>query len=61
VVQACPGIKQDPISKITKVKRAGGTANMVKYLPNKHETLSSSPRTANKQESFSPKQFYVGR
>jgi hypothetical protein len=43
MVQAGLGVKRDPISKITKDKRAGGVAQVVKCLPNKCEALSSIP------------------
>jgi hypothetical protein len=43
-------IKQDPISKITRVKRAGGIAEAVESLPSKWESLSSNSRTAKKQK-----------
>jgi hypothetical protein len=42
-VQARPGKKQVPISKITRVKRAGGIAQVVQCLPSQCETLSSNP------------------
>jgi hypothetical protein len=35
VVQASLGIMQDPISKITIAKRAGGMAQVLKHLPSK--------------------------
>jgi hypothetical protein len=44
-VQACPGIKQDPISKITNRRRAGGMAQEGEHLPSKFEILSSTPDT----------------
>jgi hypothetical protein len=44
-VQAFPGIKQDPISKITNAKRNGGVAQVVMQMPSKHETLNSTPNT----------------
>jgi hypothetical protein len=34
--KAGPGIKQDPVSKITSVKGAGGIAQVVDHLPSKH-------------------------
>jgi hypothetical protein len=46
--KAGPGQKQDPIWKITKVKRARGVAQVVEYLPSKFEALSSNPNTAKK-------------
>jgi hypothetical protein len=41
-VEACPGIKQYPISKITKAKRAGRVAEVVEHLLHKLEVLSSA-------------------
>jgi hypothetical protein len=43
VVQADLGRKQDPISKITNAKRAGGVAQVVELLPSKCKALNSSP------------------
>jgi hypothetical protein len=40
--------KLDPISKITRAKRAGGVAQAVEPLPSKHEALNSSPSTTKK-------------
>jgi hypothetical protein len=40
VVQIGPGIKQKPISKITKAKRTGGVAQVVEHLPSKHRALA---------------------
>jgi hypothetical protein len=48
VVQASLGIKLDPISKITKIERASGVAQ-VRVLPSKGKTLSSNPSTAKKK------------
>jgi hypothetical protein len=31
------------MSKITRVKRAGGVAQVVELLPSKHEALNSNP------------------
>jgi hypothetical protein len=42
VVQAALGKKQDPFSKITNRKRAGGVAQ---GLPSKYKALSSNPST----------------
>jgi hypothetical protein len=36
----------------TTAKRAGGMAQMVKCLPNKHEALSSNSSTAKKQNKI---------
>jgi hypothetical protein len=35
--------KQHPIFKLTIAKRAGGVAQVVDYLPGRHEALSSTP------------------
>jgi hypothetical protein len=43
VVQAGLGKKQDPISKITRAKMAGGMVQTVEYLPSKHEVLTPVP------------------
>jgi hypothetical protein len=43
IVQGCLGIKQNPISKITKAKRAGGVVQVVECLPSKYEALSFIP------------------
>jgi hypothetical protein len=48
VVQAGQGINVRPISKITKVKRAGNMAEVIEQLPSKHEALSSNPSTSRK-------------
>jgi hypothetical protein len=45
VVQAGPGMKQDPISKITNTERTGGVAKVVECLPSIFEVLSSNPNT----------------
>jgi 16S rRNA G1207 methylase RsmC len=47
------GIKQESISKITKVKRADVVIQMVERLPSKHEVLSSILSTAKKKKNFS--------
>jgi hypothetical protein len=44
--QASLGIKRDPISKITRVKRAGGVAQEVECLPSQGEGLTSNSCTA---------------
>jgi hypothetical protein len=41
------GIKGDPISKITNIKRAGGVTQVV-YLSRKYKALNSIPSTGNK-------------
>jgi hypothetical protein len=40
----------DPISKITKVKRAGSMAQVVEYLHSKYKVLSSTPSTTKNLE-----------
>jgi hypothetical protein len=47
-----PGQKQDPISKITRVKRAGGVVQVVEYLPSKHKALNSYPSNTKKKKKF---------
>jgi hypothetical protein len=42
VIQTTPSIKQDPISKITNTRRAGGLAQLLKHLPSKCKPLSSN-------------------
>jgi hypothetical protein len=57
VVQASPGMKQDPISKITNPKGAGGVTHMVEHLPSKYEALSSIlALLKRKKKSFRKKQ-----
>jgi hypothetical protein len=36
--------KRDPISKLTRAKRAGIMAQVVQYLPGKCEVLNSNPQ-----------------
>jgi hypothetical protein len=43
------GIKRDPISKITKTKRAGGVAQVVECLPTKCKALSSKSKKKKKK------------
>jgi hypothetical protein len=50
MVQASLGKKQDPISKITRAKRAGGMAQGVEHTSQKHEALSFKPSTAKKKK-----------
>jgi hypothetical protein len=46
-VQGQSGQKlRDPISKLTKVKRVGGVAQVVEHLPSKCAAQSSNPNTA---------------
>jgi hypothetical protein len=42
-VQAGPSKKQNPVSEITKAKRAGSVAQVVEFLPSKLKSLSSNP------------------
>jgi hypothetical protein len=44
--QASLGKKQDPISKITRAKSAGGVVQAVEGLPSKHKALHLNPSTA---------------
>jgi hypothetical protein len=54
IVQSQPQAKMwDPIWKITKAKRAGGVAQVVKHLLNKHKALSLKPSTAFKKKCTS--------
>jgi hypothetical protein len=50
MVQADLSKKQNAIPKITRAKRPGGMAQVVKHLPSKHEALSSNPNTAKKKK-----------
>jgi hypothetical protein len=50
VVQAAWAEKQHPIQKIMKVKRAGGSAQVVEHLPGKLKALSSNPTNTKKNE-----------
>jgi hypothetical protein len=45
MVQAGLGIKQDPISKVARAKRARDMASVVKSLPRKLEAQSSNSST----------------
>jgi hypothetical protein len=47
MIQAAPGIKQDPI---TEAKRAAGAGHVVEHLPSKFKALSSNPSTAKKKD-----------
>jgi hypothetical protein len=40
VIQTCPGIKGQPMSKIINAKTTGGVAHVVHGLPSKREALS---------------------
>jgi hypothetical protein len=44
VVQAGPDKKRDPMSKIIRVKRAGGVAQMVEHLLSKREALKKKKK-----------------
>jgi hypothetical protein len=44
-----PGQKARPCLKIARAKRAGGVVQMLKHLPHKCKTLSSTPNTAKKR------------
>jgi hypothetical protein len=57
MVQAGPGIKQDPISKITNTKRTGGMVQVVKHLPIKCKVLSSITSTNNNNNKKSLYQY----
>jgi hypothetical protein len=47
--QTCPGVKQDPISKISSTKRAGEVTQVVEHLPSKHEAFSSNSNITKKR------------
>jgi uncharacterized protein YoxC len=51
VVQASLGKKQDPISKITRVKRVGGMAQAVQHLSSKFKVLSSNFSNTKKKKN----------
>jgi hypothetical protein len=48
-IQASPGRKGDPISKITRAQRAGSVAGVADHLLSKYEAQSSNPSTTNKR------------
>jgi hypothetical protein len=48
---------RNPISKMTKAKRADGVAQMVKHLPSKCEALNSNPSNAKKKNN--KKKFFL--
>jgi hypothetical protein len=50
MVQASQGKLQDPISKITRAKWAGGVAQALEHLLSKWEALSSNPSTLPKRD-----------
>jgi hypothetical protein len=47
MVRGSLGKKQDPISKITRAKTAGGMAQVVERLPSNYKTLSSNQQQQN--------------
>jgi hypothetical protein len=49
-VQGDPGIKVIPVSTITTVRRAGGLAQVLEYLPSKCKALSSIPSMERRKE-----------
>jgi hypothetical protein len=49
MVQDSLSKKQDLISKITRVKKAGGMVQAVEHLTPKHEALSPNSRTTKKR------------
>jgi hypothetical protein len=49
-VLASPGKKQDPISEITKAKKAGGVAQVLELLPSKCKSPSQTPLPAQKRQ-----------
>jgi hypothetical protein len=49
MVQAGLSKKPDPISKITREKRAEGMAQVVEYLPSKHQAPSSNSSPTKKE------------
>jgi hypothetical protein len=57
VVQDSWDIKQDPISKIPKAKRARGMAQVVECLNSKNKALSSNLIVATKQERKEKKNY----
>jgi hypothetical protein len=50
MVQASPGIKEDPISKISHTRRTGRVAQVVEGLPSKHKAQSLNPSTINQKK-----------
>jgi hypothetical protein len=50
MVQASPGIKGDPISKISHTRRTGRVAQVVEGLPSKHKAQSLNPSTINQKK-----------
>jgi hypothetical protein len=53
LVQADLGKKQDPISKITRAKMAGGMAQPIEHLLHRKEVQSSNSRTAKNNQNIS--------
>jgi hypothetical protein len=60
-VQASLGKKGDPISKITRAKRARGAAQVVECLPSKWKALSLNPSTDQERKRGMQKQCVLGR
>jgi hypothetical protein len=61
-IQTCPGLKQDPISKITNAKRGVVVvtdSHLVGHLPSKHKALSQLPSTKNFGECSSMVEHFV--
>jgi hypothetical protein len=54
MVQAGLGVKQDPISKITKTKKAGGVAHEVEACLARVKALSSNPSTTKNNNKKNP-------
>jgi hypothetical protein len=52
------GKKWEPVSKTTRAKRAGGMAQLLEYLPNKHEALSSNIVLQKKKKVFFENSFF---
>jgi hypothetical protein len=46
------GKKQNPVSKVTRAKRARGMTQEVKHLSSHCKALSSNPNTARKKKNF---------
>jgi acid phosphatase family membrane protein YuiD len=58
MVQATFGKNEDPISKITRRKRAGGICQTIEHLPCKHKALSSnSSATIGKEKIWLTENF----
>jgi hypothetical protein len=57
IVQAHPGKKRDPISKVTTAKQAGSMTQALKYMSSKCKALSSNPSTASPKIIIKIKMF----